>query len=331
MFRCRKGKKNCITDASHVLLIKARVFAGFFYWPQGRATGFGDLHIFNLEELKIMKNLLSIGITILALMVMFSGFSQRKPRIKGNRSVVSVEKSLPSFSHLILSEEFELHLQQGAGPAVRIEADDNLVDILRFEVDGDTLRVDSFYRITSSKKLGLILVYNEIESIRVEAGRLISEVPVVGDRLNLSLVGAGKAELNIRAALLDLEMVENTWADLTVETDSLHATFRGFTDTHIYTSGGAIDLSMTDQASLDLEGVSTELTASLTDNSRLKASGLQADVATALLNTSANARIQAITELAYEGRGSARLFVYGQPQIRILGLFDSAELHKVPD
>jgi hypothetical protein len=289
------------------------------------------LHIFNREELKIMKNLLSTGITMLALMVMFPGFSQRKPRIKGNRSVVSVEKSLPSFTHLVLSEEFELHLQQGAEPAVRIEADDNLIDILRFEVEGDTLRVDSFYRITASKKLGLTLVYNEIQSIKVEAGRLAGEETLLADRLSLLLTGGGKAELNIRAALLDLQMEQNTSADLTVEADSLHATFGGSTDTHIYTSGGAIDLSMTDLASLDLEGVCPELQASLTDNTRLKAAGLQADAATVYLNTSANARIQAVSQVSYEGRGSARLFVYGQPEIRILGMFDRCELHKVPD
>ena len=278
-----------------------------------------------------MKNLLSTGITMLALMVMFSGFSQRKPRIKGNRSVVSVEKSLPSFTHLILSEEFELHLQQGSEPAVRIEADDNLIDILRFEVEGDTLRIDSFYRITASKKLGLTLVYSELESIRVEAGRLAGEEPLVTDRLDLLITRGGKAELNIRAALLDLKMEQNTSADLRVEADSLHAVFQGFTDTRIYTSGGSIDLSMTDQASLDLEGVSPNLTASLTDNTRLKAAGLRADAVTVFLNTSANARIQALSEVAYEGRGSARLFVYGQPAIRILGMFDRSELHKVPD
>ena len=304
---------------------------GFFYSFQECPSGFWDLHIFNREELQIMKNLLSTGITILALMVMFSGLSQRKPRIKGNRSVVSVEKTLPSFTHIILSEEFELNLRQGGEPAVRIEADDNLIDILRFEVEGDTLRVDSFYRITGSKKLGLTLVYDEIQSIKVEAGRLGGEETLLADRLSLLLTGGGKAELNIRAALLDLQMEQNTSADLTVEADSLHAAFGGSTDTHIYTSGGAIDLSMTDLASLDLEGVCPELRASLTGNTRLKAAGLQADAATVYLNTSANARIQAVSEVSYEGRGSARLFVYGQPEIRILGMFDRCELHKVPD
>lgn len=279
----------------------------------------------------IMKNLFSAPVLLLALMVAFSGYSQRKPRIKGNRSVVSVEKSLPSFTHLVLADEFELHLQQGSETAIRIEADDNLIDILRFEVEGDTLTVDAFYRITSCKKLRLTLVYNQLESIRVEAGRLAGEQVLATDRLDLVLLGVARASLDIRAGLVDLQMERNTSADLRVEADSLHADLKGYTDTHIYTSGGAIDLAMSEQAFLDLEGVSPGMTASLTDNARLKASGLEADSVTALLNTSANARVYATTDLAYEGRGSSRLFVYGQPAIRILGLFDSAELHKVPE
>jgi hypothetical protein len=278
-----------------------------------------------------MKNLFFAGALLFSLMVTFSGYSQRKPRIKGNRSVVSVEKPLPSFSHLVLSDAFELQLQQGSETAMRIEADDNLIDILRFEVEADTLTVDSFYRITASKKLVLTLVYDQLESIRVEAGRITGQQTLTADQLDLKLLGVAKASLDIRAELLDLVMERNTAADLRVETDSLRVNLQGYTDTHIYTSGGAIDLSMTGQASLGLEGVCAKMTASLTDNSSLKASGLQANSVTAFLNTSANARIHASSDLAYEGRGSARLFVYGQPAIRILGLFDRAELHKVPE
>ena len=245
--------------------------------------------------------------------------------------MVSVEKALPSFSHLVLSDEFELHLQQGSETAIRIEADDNLIDILRFEVEGDTLTVNSFYRITSSKKLGLTLVYNQLESIRVDAGRLTGDDALQADRLDLKLLGVAKAQLDIKATYVDLQMGQNTSADLRVESDSLRANLQGYTDTHIYTSGGGIDLTMTEHASLDLEGSCPDMTASLTDNARLKASGLQADSVTVFLNTSANARLYATEDLAYEGRGTARLFVYGQPAIRILGLYDSAELHKVPE
>ena len=278
-----------------------------------------------------MRNPLSTGVLLLALTVCFSGFSQRKPRIKGNRSVVSVEKELPSFSHLVLADDLDLHLQQGSRNAVRIEADDNLIDILRFEVEGDTLKVGSFYRITSSKALDLTLEYEKLESIQVGTGRVDGPTTLVADRLALRLSGAGRAQLDIRAALLNLRMEENSYADLRLEADSLHADLRGHTDAHMYLSWAGADLSMTGQASLDLEGTSPALTASLTDNTRLQASGLQAEKATTFLNTSAHARIHAVNELGYEGRGNARLFVYGQPEIRILGLFDSAELHKVPE
>ncbi len=303
----------------------------FFVPAQSRPQVLGICISLKVKKHKLMKNHVTAGLLLLALMVAFPIYAQRKPRIKGNRSVISVEKPLPSFSHLVLSDAFELNLQEGTETAIRIEADDNLIDILRFEVEGDTLRVDSFYRITSSKKLGLTLVYQELHSIRAEAGSIACDQPLKADRLDLELQGGARMQLNIKAALVDLRMVENTWADLRVQADSLHASLQGYTDAHIYSSGGDIDVAMTGLASLGLEGVSPGLTASLTDNASLKASGIRAESATVLLNTSATAHVYATSDLAYEGRGNARLYVYGQPGIRILGLFDRAELHKVPE
>ena len=267
----------------------------------------------------------------MALTVTFSAYGQRKPRIKGNRKVVSVEQPLPSFRHLVLSDGLTLRLQPGSAEAVRIEADENLIDILRFEVEGDTLKVGSFYRITGSKQLGLTLVFSTLESIRVGQGELAMEETLEADFLKIDLEEDARAGLPIRAGLLDLQLKDNAAVDLRVTADSLHVDLGGRTDSRIYSEGGPVDLSMTGQASLDLEGSSPSLTLSMTDNSRLLAQGMQAEKAMAFLNSGALARLQADTSLSYEGRGNARLFVYGQPQIRILGFYDRAELHKEPE
>ncbi|MEJ2163746.1 MAG: DUF2807 domain-containing protein [Robiginitalea sp.] len=271
------------------------------------------------------------GTLFFALLIACPGFGQRKPKIKGNRSVITVDKELSPFTKLILSEDLEVVLKPGGTERVRIEADDNLIDILRFEVEGSTLSISSFYTITSSKKLELILEYRQLENIHVETGRLIGEETLNTDQLRLSIVEDGKAHLNIRASLMELTMEGKASSELRVETDSLHATLEGSSDAFIYSSKGGIDISMTGQASLDLEGVAESLSVSLTDNAKLKASGMEAEEVRAFLNASANARVKAVSNLAFEGRGSARLFVYGQPGIQILGLYDSAELHKVPD
>ena len=278
-----------------------------------------------------MRYQLRWGIFLCALLMAGPGFGQRKPRIKGNRSVISVEKQLPPFSSLVVSEDLEVQLQPGDGERIRIEADDNLIDVLRFEVEGNTLTISSFYTITGSKKLELILEYQDLEQIRLEAGRLSTLQTLNTDELQLTLLEGSRANLNLQAGFVDLRLAGNSAADLRITTDSLSAEMADYTDTRIYASGGPVNLVLTGQASLDLEGVSESLTASLTDNTRIQAMGMEATEVRAFLNTSANARFYAASRISYEGRGSARLFVYGQPEIRILGMYDSSELHKVPD
>jgi hypothetical protein len=151
------------------------------------------------------------------------------------------------------------------------------------------------------------------------------------DNLELTIVEGARGDLDIQASLVEVLMEGNASADLRITTDSLNAQMGGYTDTRIYSSDGPANITLTGQAALDLEGVSAALTVSLTDNTRIKASGMEAASVTAFLNASANARLFAVSRIAYEGRGSSRLFVYGQPDIQILGLFDRAELHKVPD
>lgn len=283
------------------------------------------------KSLIFMNGIFRLGILLMAFTVTFSAYAQRKPRIRGNRKVVSVEKPLPSFRHLSLSDGLKLRLQSGNTETVRIEADENLIDILRFEVAGDTLKVGSFYQITGSKQLALTLVFSTLESIRVGQGELAMEETLEADILKIDMGQDARVALNIRAGLLDVQLKGNAAADLRVEADSLHADLGGRTDSRIYTAGASVDLAMTGQASLGLEGSSPSLTLSMTDNARLQAQGMQAEKAMAFMNGSALARLQTETSLSYEGRGNARLFVYGQPEIRILGFYDRAELLKEPE
>ena len=278
-----------------------------------------------------MKYALQFGILFFVFLTVNPMNGQRKPKIKGNRSVISVEKELSPFTDLVLSENLEITLQPGDAEMIKIEADDNLIDVLRFDVDGNTLTISSFYTITASKTLKLNLVYRQLDNIRLEAGSLIAMETLSADQLRLSILEDAKAKLSIRSSVLELDMSGKASADLRVEADSLQAVLGGTSKSFIYASGEGMDFSMTEQASLELEGLTHSLTLSLADNAKYKGSGMEAEAARVFLNASANAQVKALANLAYEGRGKAKLFVYGQPKIEILGLYDSAELRKVPE
>lgn len=278
-----------------------------------------------------MKNLMSFGVVLCSLLLATPALGQRKPRIRGSRVVVSIDKELPSFSHLVLEDDLEVRLRPGAQQGVRIDADDNLVDILRFDLDGDTLRIASFYQITAKKQLELTLSYTRLESIRVTAGSLTSADPLKADEINLGIGEGGKATLEIHGTRVSVNLGGNASADLRLRADSVAIRAAGRADARVYSEGGGLMLALAGSASLVLDGDSPHLKAVLSENTRLDARGLEAREASATLGESSHGRIRAADHLQYEGSGDSRLFLYGQPQVEILGFRDRAELHKAPE
>lgn len=278
-----------------------------------------------------MKNLISFGVVLCSLLLATPALGQRKPRIRGSRTVVSVDRELPPFSHLVLEDDLEVRLRAGASEGVRIDADDNLVDILRFDLDGDTLRIASFYNITAKKQLDLTLSYTHLESIRVTAGNLTTSDPLKADQIRLGVMEVGKATLEVHGTIVSVDLEGNASADLRLRADSVAIRAADRADAHLYSEGGGLALALTQSASLVLEGDSPEMQVTLSGNTRLDARALEARVVSVTLGESSNGRIRALDVLRYEGSGDSRLFVYGQPAIEIPGFRDRAELHKAPE
>lgn len=275
-----------------------------------------------------MRYCIRIGIMSIALLLCSAVYGQRKPKIKGNRSVITVDKPLDAFSHLSVTDGLEVQLQPGNKESIKIEADDNLIDILRFQRDGDTLLISTFYTITGSKKLQLTLTYQNLETIRVEQGSVIADQTINASRLNLLLLEGSKTSLTLSAALVGIAMQGNASSELNIASDSLRITMADQSDAFIYSRDSAMDFSLSGRASATLEGTGRSLMLSMTENSSLKAEGMEAGTVTAFLNLSSQARLNAMTDLTYEGRDKSKLYVYGNPKIEILGFYDSAEMHK---
>jgi hypothetical protein len=278
-----------------------------------------------------MKNLMSFGVVLCSLLLATPALGQRKPRIRGSRTVVSIDRELPPFSHLVLEDDLEVRLTSGASEGVRIDADDNLVDILRFDLDGDTLRIASFYNITAKKQLELTLSYARLESIRVTAGNLTTSDPLKADQIRVGVMEVGKAMLEVHGSIVSVDLEGNASADLRLRADSVAIRAADRADAHLYSEGGGLVLALTQSASLVLEGDSPDLQATLSGNTRLDARALEARVVSVTLGESSHGRLRALDLLRYEGSGDSRLFVYGQPRIEIPGFRDQAELHKAPE
>ena len=255
-------------------------------------------------------------------------FGQRKPKIKGNRNVVEVSEELPPFSAIVLSDDVEVMIQKASVEGFALEADDNLIDVLKFEVTDGTLYISSFYNITSKKKLNITILYTALDALTVSNGLITMKDVITSDYLDVKASGASRMILNASADVINIHMEENSSGDFNVASDSLNLSFKDRIDAKVYATGKNNTLFMYKNASVKMEGNSDFFSARLYGDSTLKAQEFNGKKVVVSAEDSPNIEVYAADEFELSSKGASKTSLYGNPKITILEFLDTSQLHK---
>ncbi len=254
--------------------------------------------------------------------------AQRKPKIKGNKSIVEINEDLPFFNAIEVKDDLEIFLKETTIPGYSVSADDNLIDILRFDVVDSTLIIRSFYKITTKKQLDITVNYNELQSISLQQGKVVTGDMINSDELNISTFGSSKLELNARASIIHIKMEGSSSGNLNLQSDSLDLVLRDKIDLNIYTITGKSSIEMYDNSSAVAEGTADTLNIKLYGSSDLKAEKMETGVISAGLDETAKARLYAYKSIELSSSGSAKTYLWGNPKIILNEFLNTSELYK---
>ena len=274
-----------------------------------------------------MKKLMLLSLLMVPLMIL----GQRKPKIKGNREVTEVREELPSFNAIELNDNLDIILKKSFGEGFEITADDNLVDVIKFKVEDSTLIISSFYTITSKKKLDIVVNFKELKAITLRDGKITTTDIVASDALYVNVFGNSRLNLKADAFFANLNMEDTSKGDFNLDVDSLNITLKNRADAKIYAVTGTKQIQLQNNAVLDVEGASENVQLKMFSNTRYKGSKMQATEIFAQVEESAVARLQASKSLELQSRGSAKTYVYGEPDITLLEFLDTSQLYKKTD
>ena len=274
-----------------------------------------------------MKKLVLVALALCTVAV----HAQRKPKIKGNKEVTTVREELPPFTAIELTDDLDIYLEKSSSPGYTIIADDNLIDIFKFDVRDSLLTISSFYRVTSKRKLEITVHYSELNSIVIREGKLSMQDVIDAPVMNIETYANSRLELRASADVIDITMQGTSKGDFNLEADSLHIMLKERSDLKLYSVSDAIDLDMVKNAGSRMEGSTERITLKMNGNTNLKAQDLKAAVVKVDLEETPTARLHAYRDLELIARGSSKLFLYGDPHIEIIEFLDSSELLKRPE
>jgi hypothetical protein len=120
--------------------------------------------------------------------------------IYGNGNVVTEERAVSGFNELRVSSGIDVIIRQGDGESLEIEADDNLLEHIKTEVVGNTLKIYTDKNIRRAKARRAYLEYRELGSIRISsAGDVTGENTLQTGTLSIDISSAGDLELDVQA------------------------------------------------------------------------------------------------------------------------------------
>ncbi len=267
---------------------------------------------------------------LLTILISFSSFSQKKPKIKGSRNVTNVITEIDTFNRIVIGESFEIKLTQGLTPSVEINADDNLHDVIEFAVQDGSLKFSTSKRIAAHKKLEIIVTAPEsLNTIELKDDAEISDLSTIKvDDLTLITKGSSKALLTLRANLFKLVSGDKADSKLNITADNATLELSENSDTEALINAPKVEIDMYQNTFAKIEGDTDELELRLDNASKFKGSKLTAKNCLLTIETKANAEIEVTKSLTIEASGSTETAIYGSPEIELKSFQDKAVLRK---
>ncbi len=167
---------------------------------------------------------------------------------RGNGNVVRQERKVSSFDAIEVSGAFNIILSQGSTQSVIVEADENLMKIIKTEVEGGKLVIDQKKPIQHSTSLKVFITITNLKTLELSgAVDVITEGRLTLPELRINGSGASDSKFDLDVRQLDVDCSGGS-----------KLKFRGIaTKTHMEVSG-AVDLFaydlVTENFNLEISG-----------------------------------------------------------------------------
>lgn len=124
--------------------------------------------------------------------------------IVGSGNVVSKDFTVDEFQGVDLAVHGDLYLTQDEQQTLRIEAEDNLLEILQVNVENGKLSINSEQCYTNTKPVNIYVSMKDIGDLSISgSGKIIGQTEIKADKLKLGILGSGSLDISLDAEELD--------------------------------------------------------------------------------------------------------------------------------
>ncbi|WP_426095655.1 GIN domain-containing protein [Flavobacterium sp. DSR2-3-3] len=256
--------------------------------------------------------------------------AQNKEKIKGSKTVTVEQRQVGNFEALIVEDNLEVHLERGEKTELKIEADENLHDIISLDLSDKILRVYTTKQATNYKKMIVRVTYttdlNLITSKDESTVNAIQELLLKTITLKAHDVSKLFLNVNTKDFLLQADDKSKIELNLKSENTIIELSKNASLKALVNTTDLKVDMYQKSGATLEGNAVNTMLrldnNASFTGN---KLTTKNADVTT---ESYSNCSLFTETAVIIDAADKSEIQLLGSPKIEIRKFADEAKLIK---
>jgi hypothetical protein len=188
-----------------------------------------------------------------------SGFSSgcnHLSGVNGDGKVTKETRAVSSFDAIEVSGAFKVYLKQGNTEELIVEADDNILPVIRTEVRGNTLVIDTRKPISHVTSMNVYITFKDLKKAELSgAVDIITESKLNLNEFGLHTSGASDTKMELSAKKLVLDCSGASKLKLTGSATDVSADLSGACDIYAYdllTENFILDMSGAGKAQINV-------------------------------------------------------------------------------
>jgi hypothetical protein len=155
-----------------------------------------------------MRNIL---LTFVFFLLLFGAckYTGRK-KVTGNHKIAVQQRNIEDFEGVDVAGPMKVYITQGSNYSVKIEAEENLMDYIETDLEGNTLEINfkRNYRIRSHKDIKVYITAPQFKDLQVAgSGGIWSQSRITHpDEINIDIAGSGDVVADLDAPRINTEI-----------------------------------------------------------------------------------------------------------------------------
>lgn len=190
------------------------------------------------------------GLFLLMTGLMFTGCYDHWHHVEGNYNVATETRQLPAFDGVINEGNFDVYIIQDSLSEVMIEAESNLIPLIRTHIQGSALVIDTKDNLRNNYPMKVYVHTTDLSEVKLSGSGLMHAEDIIAGDLETNLSGSGDIFISGTADAVKCSISGSGSIELGIICDELKADISGSGEMEIYGTANKGDFHISGSGSV---------------------------------------------------------------------------------